>query len=73
MEEEEQEIPTLEVPLHVALRRRRRQLRLSQADVARACEVTPECVTLWEAGRRQMEFWLWRLQVRQCVTAGGGG
>ena len=56
MEEENQEIPTLEVPLHVALRRRRRQLRLSQADVARACEVTPECVTLWEAGRRQMEL-----------------
>ena len=47
MEEEEQEIPTPEVPLHVALRRRR-QLRLSQAAVARACEVTPECVTLWK-------------------------
>jgi transcriptional regulator with XRE-family HTH domain len=53
---EDQEIPTPEVPLHVALRRRRQQLRLRQADVARVCNVTPEYVTHWEAGRRQMEL-----------------
>ena len=45
-----------EEPLHVMLRRRRRELRLRQADVAAACHVTKECVTLWEAGRRQMRF-----------------
>lgn len=54
---EDQEIPTTpEIPFHVALRRRRQQLRLCQAEVARACNVTPECVSHWEAGRRQMEL-----------------
>jgi DNA-binding XRE family transcriptional regulator len=50
---------TISVPeerLHVMLRSRRRELRLTQVDVARACEVTPECITHWEAGRRHMEL-----------------
>ena len=44
------------VPLHVFLRRRRTELKLLQADVAEALNVTPESVTLWEAGRRRMEL-----------------
>jgi transcriptional regulator with XRE-family HTH domain len=44
------------VPLHTLLRRRRTELRLLQADIAEALNVSPECVTLWEAGRRRMEL-----------------
>jgi transcriptional regulator with XRE-family HTH domain len=44
------------VPLHVLLRRRRTELKLLQAQIAEALKVTPECVTLWEAGRRRMEL-----------------
>jgi DNA-binding XRE family transcriptional regulator len=44
------------VPLHILLRRRREELSLLQADVAAALQVSPECVTLWEAGRRRMEL-----------------
>ncbi len=43
-------------PLHVVLRRRREQLQLLQADVAEALHVSPECVTLWEGGRRRPEL-----------------
>ena len=43
-------------PLHILLRQRREQLSLVQSDVAEALHVTPECVTLWEAGRRRMEL-----------------
>ncbi len=43
-------------PLHVLLRRRREQLGLLQSEVAEAVHVSPECVTLWEAGRRRMEL-----------------
>jgi transcriptional regulator with XRE-family HTH domain len=49
-------ITATEVPLHVMLRRRRQELKLVQADVAEALHVSPECVTLWEAGRRHMEL-----------------
>ena len=43
-------------PLHVVLRRRRKELNLIQAQVAEALDVTPECITLWEGGRRRMEL-----------------
>jgi len=43
-------------PLHVVLRRRREELNMIQAQVAEALNVTPECVTLWEGGRRRMEL-----------------
>ena len=43
-------------PLHILLRRRREQLHLVQAEVAEALHVSPECVTLWEAGRRRMDL-----------------
>jgi transcriptional regulator with XRE-family HTH domain len=45
-----------QLPLHILLRRRREELNLLQADVAEALHVSPECVTLWEAGRRRMEL-----------------
>jgi transcriptional regulator with XRE-family HTH domain len=44
------------VPLHIFLRRRRTELKLLQAQIAEALGVTPECVTLWEGGRRRMEL-----------------
>jgi DNA-binding XRE family transcriptional regulator len=47
---------TTEVPLHILLRRRREELSLFQAQVAEALHVSPECVTLWEGGRRRMEL-----------------
>jgi len=47
---------TGEPPLHTLLRRRRLELSLLQADVAEALNVSPECVTLWEGGRRRMEL-----------------
>jgi transcriptional regulator with XRE-family HTH domain len=45
-----------EPPLHTLLRRRRQELSLLQADIAEALNVSPECVTLWECGRRRMEL-----------------
>jgi transcriptional regulator with XRE-family HTH domain len=45
-----------EVPVRVLIRRRRRQLRLSQADLAQALRVSPECIVLWESGRRRMDL-----------------
>ena len=47
---------TAEPPLHMQLRRRREELHLRQIDVAEALDVTPEAVTLWEAGRRRVEL-----------------
>ena len=49
-------IPSPGVPLHILLRRRREELKLLQSDVAEALHVRPECVGLWEAGRRRMEL-----------------
>ena len=43
-------------PLHIMLRRRRQELSLIQADIAEAVHVTPECIVLWEGGRRRMEL-----------------
>ena len=43
-------------PLHILLRRRRQELKLLQADIAAVLGVSPECVTLWEGGRRRMEL-----------------
>ncbi len=43
-------------PLHVLLRRRREELGLFQAEIAKAVHVSPECITLWEAGRRRPEL-----------------
>src|SRR3954465_12828992 len=47
---------TVTEPLHILLRRRREELSLLQADIAVALHVSPECVTMWEAGRRRMEL-----------------
>jgi transcriptional regulator with XRE-family HTH domain len=49
-------ITATKIPLHILLRRRRHELRLSQAAVADAIHVSPECITLWESGRRRMEL-----------------
>lgn len=45
-----------ELPLHLALRRRRQELHLLQADIAEILHVSPECITLWEGGLRRMEL-----------------
>jgi len=47
---------TAEEPLNALLRRRRLELGLLQAEVAEDLDVSPEAVTLWEAGRRRMEL-----------------
>jgi len=47
---------TTEVPLHILLRRRREELALYQVEIAEALHVSPECVGLWECGRRRMEL-----------------
>ncbi len=47
---------TCEPPLHRLLRRRRQELNLLQAEVAEALNVSAECVTRWESGRRRMEL-----------------
>ena len=47
---------TTEVPLRVLLRRRREELSLFQAQIAEALHVSPECIGLWECGRRRMEL-----------------
>lgn len=44
------------MPIHQILRRRRQELRLHQAHVAKTFNITPEAVGLWEAGRRRMEM-----------------
>jgi transcriptional regulator with XRE-family HTH domain len=44
------------MPFHQILRRRRQELRLNQAHIAEALNITPEAVGLWEAGRRRMEL-----------------
>ena len=49
-------IKTAPLPLHVLLRRRREELRLFQAQIAEELHVSPECVGLWECGRRRMEL-----------------
>jgi len=47
---------TTEVPLHILLRNRRKELSLTQAEIAEILHVTPECIGQWEAGRRRMEL-----------------
>ena len=47
---------TTAVPLHVLLRRRREELSLFQAQIAKVLHVTPECIGQWECGRRRMEL-----------------
>jgi transcriptional regulator with XRE-family HTH domain len=49
-------IAVTEPPLHLLLRRRRQELSLLQSDVAEALHVSPECITMWETGRRRMEL-----------------
>ncbi len=48
--------PKYTMPLHLILRRRRQELRLNQAHVAEALNITPEAVSLWESGKRRMEL-----------------
>lgn len=48
--------PVPAVPLHILMRRRRQELNLAQADLAEALDVSPECITLWERGRRRMDL-----------------
>ena len=47
---------TEDMPLHMLLRHRRHELKLTQAEVAHALNVTPECIVVWENGRRRMEL-----------------
>src|SRR6202162_1357318 len=47
---------TTEVPLHILLRTRRKELSLFQSQVAEALHVSPECITQWECGHRRMEL-----------------
>ena len=47
---------TASAPLHILLRRRREELALYQTEIAEALHVSPECVGLWECGRRRMEL-----------------
>jgi transcriptional regulator with XRE-family HTH domain len=49
-------ITTPAVPLRILLRRRREELDLFQSQIAEALNVTPECIGLWESGRRRMEL-----------------
>ncbi len=42
------------VPLNLALRQRREELCLTQAEIAEVLRVTPESITQWECGRRRM-------------------
>ena len=44
------------IPLRILLRRRREELDLFQSQIAAALNVTPECIGLWESGRRRMEL-----------------
>src|ERR1700691_5965287 len=45
---------TTEMPLHILLRTRRKELSLFQSQVAEALHVSPECIAQWECGRRRM-------------------
>jgi transcriptional regulator with XRE-family HTH domain len=47
---------TTEVPLHILLRNRRKELSLFQVQIAEMLHVTPECIAQWECGRRRMEL-----------------
>jgi transcriptional regulator with XRE-family HTH domain len=47
---------TTQVPLRTLMRRRRQELSLLQSDLAEALQVSPECIGLWEAGRRRMDL-----------------
>jgi transcriptional regulator with XRE-family HTH domain len=49
-------VTTAEVSLHTLLRRRRVELSMFQAEIAEALHVSPECIGLWECGRRRMEL-----------------
>ena len=49
-------VTTIKQPLHILLRRRREELSLYQAEIAEALHVSPECIGLWECGRRRMEL-----------------
>ena len=49
-------VTTIDPPLHILMRRRRKELQMIQADVAERLNVTPEAVTLWEGGHRRMEL-----------------
>jgi transcriptional regulator with XRE-family HTH domain len=49
-------VPSPDTPLNILLRRRREELKLSQAEVAEALRVRPESVCLWESGRRRLEL-----------------
>lgn len=41
----------MEIKTRDELREIRRQLGLTQADIARACKITPQTVLKWEAGK----------------------
>ena len=43
-------------PLRFLIRWRRQELELTQANLAEALHVSPECIGLWEAGRRRMDL-----------------
>jgi|HubBroStandDraft_4_1064222.scaffolds.fasta_scaffold266247_1 DNA-binding XRE family transcriptional regulator len=47
---------TTEMPLHILLRTRRKELSLFQSQLAEALHVSPECIGQWECGRRRMEL-----------------
>jgi transcriptional regulator with XRE-family HTH domain len=47
---------TTELPLHILLRNRRKELSLFQGQIAERLHVTPECIAQWECGRRRMEL-----------------
>jgi len=47
---------TTEMPLHILLRNRRKELSLFQGQIAEMLRVTPECIAQWECGRRRMEL-----------------
>ena len=49
-------VTTIELPLHILLRRRREERAWYQSEIAEALHVSPECVGLWECGRRRMEL-----------------
>jgi transcriptional regulator with XRE-family HTH domain len=44
------------VPLHVLLRRRREELHMLQMQIAERLRVTPECIGMWESGKRRMSI-----------------
>jgi len=56
MNENPNALCTEEVPIHILIRQHRLELSLTQAQIAEALHVSPECVTHWESGRRRMEL-----------------